>query len=68
MISDRNEGVVIVALIAVSTAVMIMIIGVCCMLGNRHFKLNRDQETRAGVVMNDTREAGYEAKMLEFLA
>ena len=68
MISERNEGVVIVARLAVSTVVMMTIIGVSCMIGNRHFKLNRDQQIRAGVVMNDTREEGYEAKMLAFLA
>ena len=68
MISERNEGFLIVALLAVSTVVMMTIIGAFCVIGNRQFKLDCDQEVRVGVVMNDAREEGIEAKMLAFLA
>jgi len=42
MSAQQKEGFVIVALMALSTVIMVMVVGMCWMIGSRHMKMNRE--------------------------
>lgn len=69
MTTTRNEGFVIVALLAASTITMMMIVGICCFVGSRHYRLNSNQVKRAEVLMlqDGTRDEEYGAVPRSFL-
>jgi len=70
MNTQRTEGAVLVMLLAVSAISAMLIVGVCCMVSGRYFKLNRNQAVHAGVVMLDdsARDGEFGAKSSGFLA
>ena len=69
MYTQRMEGAVLVMLLAVSAVSAMLIVGACCMISGRFFKLDHEQEVRAGVVMLDdgALDGAHEANMRAFL-
>ena len=75
MNTQRMEGAVLVMLLAVSAVgsffitLFMLIVGACCMISGRFFKLDHEQEVRAGVVMLDdgAMDGAHEANMRAFL-
>ena len=65
----RNEGSVIVALMALSTLVMMTIVGALCIVGSYRSKLYNKQEVLAESqsVEIEAEEAEHEAMMLQVL-
>ena len=44
---ERKEGFVIVTLLALSTMIMLTIVGTICVVGGKHYKLYREQQVLA---------------------
>ena len=66
---ERKEGFVIVALMALSTVVMLTIVGAICIVGSYHHKLYREQEVLAESqsIEIEAEESEHDAMMLRVL-
>ena len=59
MFAQQKEGFVIVALMALSTVIMMMVVGMCWMVGSKHMQLHREP-VRAEVQTIETGETQEE--------
>lgn len=59
MSAQQKEGFVIVALMALSTVIMMMVVGMCWMVGSKHMQLHSDP-VRAEVETIETGETQEE--------
>ena len=59
MSAQQKEGFVIVALMALSTVIMMMVVGMCWMVGSKHMRLH-SEPVRAEVQTIETGETQEE--------
>ena len=66
---ERKEGFVIVTLLALSTMIMLTIVGTICVVGSKHYKLYREQQVLAESqrIEVESGELDHEATMLQIL-
>ena len=64
---QRKEGFVVVALMALSTAVMLTIVSAICIVGSQHYKFYHEQEVLAESQRIEVEEAEHDAMMLSVL-
>lgn len=67
MSAQQNEGFVIVALMALSTVIMMMVVSMCWMVGSRHMQM-RQQEILAEVQTIEAEETQEEAEAKALLS
>ena len=66
---ERKEGFVIVTLLALSTMIMLTIVGTICVVGGKHYELYREQQVLAESqkIEVESGELDHEATMLQIL-
>ena len=66
---ERKEGFVIVTLLALSTMIMLTIVGTICVVGSKHYKLYHEQQVLAESqkIEVESGELDHEATMLQIL-